>query len=317
MRHADVEAAARRIHGIVRRTPVVRNDRLDELAGNALFLKCENLQRVGAFKIRGAYNRLSLFTPHERTRGAVAFSSGNHAQGVALAASLLGIPATIVMPDDAPATKLATTRELGATVITYRRASEDREAIAGAVCERTGGTLVPPFDDARIVAGQGTCALELFDEVPDLDALVTPLGGGGLLSGCAVVANAVAPRTTVVGVEPVTGDDWRRSLAQKERVRIPLPDTIADGLQATIPGLVTWPIVQALVNDVVTVSDDEIRHAMRLLFECCRLIVEPSGAVAVAAAIAGRLTVRGARVGIVISGGNVDPATFCGLVQDA
>jgi threonine dehydratase len=310
----DVAAAAQRIRGVVTRTPVVRSDRLDELAGNALFLKCENLQRAGAFKIRGAYNRLSLLAPDERKRGVVAFSSGNHAQGVALAASLLGIPATIVMPDDAPATKLAMTRELGATVVTYRRADEDREAIAAAIRERTGGTLVPPFDDARIIAGQGTCALELFEEIPELDAIVAPLGGGGLLSGCALVAHSVAPGAEVYGAEPTAGDDWRRSLARGERVRIPLPDTIADGLQATSPGIVTWPLVKALASGVVTVSDLEIRQGMRLLFDHCRLIVEPSGAVAVAAAVNGRFPVRGARLGLVISGGNVDPRTYCRLI---
>jgi threonine dehydratase len=314
VRFEDVKAAAQRIRGVVTRTPVVHSDRLDALAGNALFLKCENLQRVGAFKIRGAYNRLSLLSPEERARGVVAFSSGNHAQGVALAASLLDIKATIVMPDDAPAIKLAMTRELGAAVITYRRADEDREAIAAAVCERTGGTLVPPFDDPRIIAGQGTCVLELCEQVPGLDAIVTPLGGGGLLSGCALVANAVAPQAKIYGVEPDAGDDWRQSLARRERVRIPLPDTIADGLQATTPGVVTWPIVSALVSEVVTVSDAEIRRAMRLLFELCRLIVEPSGAVAVAAALNGRIRARGAKMGLVISGGNVDPRTYCKLV---
>ncbi|HXW52212.1 MAG TPA: threonine/serine dehydratase [Candidatus Acidoferrales bacterium] len=310
----DVEAAAERLRGIVVRTPVVTSERLDALAGNQLFLKCENLQRIGAFKFRGAYNRLSLLSPQERKRGVVAFSSGNHAQGVALAASLLGIAATIVMPEDAPAMKLANTRELQATVVTYKRQSENREAIAAEIGANTGATLISPFDDAGIMAGQGTAALELCEQVPDLDALVVPLGGGGLLSGCAVAARSRISSIELFGVEPSAGDDWRRSLERGEPVRIALPDTIADGLQATSPGVLTWPIVRSLASGVVTVTDDEIRTAMRLAFEATRLIVEPSGAVAIAAAVTGKLPLRGRRIGVVISGGNVDPGTFRSLV---
>ncbi len=315
LRFDDIAGAAQRLRGVAIRTPVVRDDALDALAGNSLFFKCENLQRAGAFKFRGAYNRLSQLAEAERVRGVVAFSSGNHAAGVALAASLLGIAATIVMPDDAPGAKLAAVKESGASVVAYRRKDEDREAIAADICARTGATLVPPFDDYRVMAGQGTCGLELCDEVPTLQALVTPLGGGGLLSGCAVAAKKLAPDIEMFGVEPQAGDDWRRSLARGERVRIPFPQTIADGLQATSPGALTWPIVQSLVRDVFTVSDEEMQRAMRVMFDRCRLIVEPSGAVAVAAAIAGKLPFRGRRVGIVISGGNVDPEKYCALVS--
>lgn len=315
LRFDDITGAAHRLRGVAIRTPVVCDDELDALAGNALFFKCENLQRAGAFKFRGAYNRLSQLTEAARLRGVVAFSSGNHAAGVALAASLLGVAATIVMPDDAPAAKLAAVKESGASLVTYRRKDEDREAIAADICARTGATLVPPFDDYLIMAGQGTCGLELCDQVSRLQALVTPLGGGGLLSGCSVAATRLVPDIEMYGVEPQAGDDWRRSFARGERVRIPFPQTIADGLQVTSPGVLTWPIVKALVRGVVTVSDEEVQRAMRAMFDRCRLIVEPSGAVAVAAAIAGKLPFRGRRVGIVISGGNVDPEKYCALLS--
>lgn len=314
MRFADVTGAWERLRGVAEATPVVRFAELDKQAGNALFVKCENLQRIGAFKFRGAFNRLSQLSDDERRRGVVAFSSGNHAQGVALAAKLLGIPATVVMPADAPATKLQTTRELGARVVTYDRLRDDREKIAEQIRSSSNATLVPPFDDYAIMAGQGTVALELCREVPDLDALLVPLGGGGLLSGSAVAAKGLQPDIVLYGVEPQAGNDWQLSFQQHERVRIPVPATIADGLQSASPGVLTWPIVSGLVAGVVTVSDDEIRRAMRALFEYGRLVVEPSGAVAVAAAIARKTPLAGKRVGVIISGGNVDPEQFCKLI---
>ena len=311
----DVRAAARRLEGIAQRTPVMRLDALDALAGNALFVKCESLQRGGAFKFRGAYNRLSQLDDDERKRGVVAFSSGNHAQGVALAAKLLGIQATIVMPVDAPATKLAATRAHGATVVTYDRRTQDREKIASEICARTGATLVPPFDDYRIMAGQGTTALELFEEVPDLDALVVPLGGGGLLAGCAVAAKHVRPHVRLFGVEPEAGNDWQLSFKLGERQRIALPETIADGLQAPTPGELTWPIVHGSVEAILTVSDDEIREAMAQAHEHLHLVLEPSGSVGLAAALTHKVPLRSARIGVVVSGGNVDPSFFAQLVE--
>jgi len=317
LRFEDVRAAAQRLRGVVERTPVVRSSTLDAIAGNSLFVKCENLQRGGAFKFRGAYNRLAQLSDEERKRGVVAFSSGNHAQGVALAAKLLGIEATIVMPADAPAAKLEGTRRLGAQVVTYDRHTGDRERMAADICDRTGATLVPPFDDYNIMAGQGTAALELFEEVGDLDVLVTPLGGGGLLSGCAVVAHHLCPRTLVYGVEPEAGNDWQLSFNRGTPQRIALPATIADGLQAPSPGALTWPIVHELVAGILTVSDDEICDGMRAAADHLSLIVEPSGAVALAAAMRGKLPQRQARVGIVVSGGNVDRDSYERLVRNA
>jgi threo-3-hydroxy-L-aspartate ammonia-lyase len=314
LRFADISAAHERLRGVATRTPVLRVAELDSRAGNSLFIKCENLQRVGAFKFRGAYNRLVQLTPDERRRGVVAFSSGNHAAGVALAAKLLDIQATIVMPEDAPATKLETTKALGAHIVTYQRLSGDREAIAAEIVARTLATLVPPFDDYRIMAGQGTTALELCQDVADLDALIVPLGGGGLLSGCAVAARELRKDITIYGVEPQAANDWQLSFQKGERVRTEIGQTIADGLQSPAPGELTWPIVRTLVNGIVTVSDDEIRAAMKLLFEAGRLVVEPSGAVGVAAAIFDKIPLRGKRVGVVISGGNVDPARLCALI---
>jgi len=317
LQFGDITAAEQRLSGEVWHTPVLRIEELDKRSGNALFVKCENLQRIGAFKFRGAYNRLSQLSADERRAGVVAFSSGNHAQGVALAAKLLGIKATIVMPADAPATKLQSTRELGARVVTFDRRTEDREKIAEQIRAENNATLVPPFDDYGIMAGQGTVALELCREVPDLDALFVPLGGGGLLSGSAVAAKGLRQGISLYGVEPQAGNDWERSFQKGDRVRIAIPDTIADGLQATSPGALAWPIVHALVAGVLTVSDDEIRQAMRLLFEFGRLVVEPSGAVAVAAAIFRKTALRGKRIGAIISGGNVDPREFCKLISSA
>jgi threo-3-hydroxy-L-aspartate ammonia-lyase len=310
----DVVAAAARLRGVAHRTPAITSATLDARTGARAYLKAENLQRMGAFKFRGAYNRLAQLNERERAAGVVAFSSGNHAQGVALAAKLLGVPAAIVMPADAPASKLAATRGYGAEVVLYERATMNRAEIAQALAAARGATLVPPYDDPAIIAGQGTAALELIEDAGPLDVLLVCTGGGGLLSGCALAATALAPGIAVYGVETVTGDDWVQSLARNERVTIPVPDTIADGMQTQSPGELTFPIVQALCAGVVTVTDDELRDAMRFAFERLKLVIEPSGAAALAALLAGRVDVRGKRVGVTISGGNVDPATFARLI---
>jgi threonine dehydratase len=283
--------------------------------GANAFLKCENLQRMGAFKFRGAYNRIAQLTPAERAGGVVAFSSGNHAQGVALAARICGVPAAIVMPSDAPASKLAATRGYGAEVFTYDRKTMNRGAIAAELARERGATLVPPYDDAAIVAGQGTVALELLEDVPDLDVLLVCTGGGGLLAGCALAATALRPGIAVYGVEPAAGDDFARSIAAGARVEIPVPDTIADGQQTTSPGEITFPIVQRLCAGILTVTDDELRDAMRFAFERLKLVMEPSGASALAALLSGKLVVRGRRVGVVVSGGNVDAARYAEIIS--
>ncbi len=311
----DVRAAAERIAGRVHRTPVLTSRTADAVAGARLFFKCETFQRVGAFKARGAFSRLTLLSGDERRRGVVSFSSGNHAQAVALAARDLGVPATIVMPDDAPAQKLAATRGYGAEVILYHRKEEDREAIARRLVTERGVILVPPFDDEAVIAGQGTAALELLEEVPDLDVVVTPCGGAGLLAGTAVAATGLKPGIRVLGVEPEAGDDVARSLREGRRVSIPVPETIADSLQTTRVGERNFAILQALVEAVVTVSDLELRRAMAFLFSRMKLVVEPGGSAAAAAILAGRVpAVAGRRVGVVLSGGNVDAARFAELV---
>ena len=305
---ADVRQAAERLRGVANRTPVTTSRTFDSLLGARVFFKCENLQRGGAFKFRGAYNRLAALTPEERTRGVVAFSSGNHAQGVALAARELGVPATVVMPTDAPALKLAATRGYGARVVSYDRLTENREDIARRLAEEGGLTLVPPYDHPLIMAGQGTAALELIEEVGPLDWLLTPVGGGGLLSGTVIAATGLLPQIKVIGVETETSNDWVLSLAAGQPVRIPPPDTIADGMRTQQPGALTFPIVQKLAHGVITVSDDEVKEAMRFLLLRLKLLVEPTGAVPVALLLSGRLDVRGQRVGVILSGGNADPA---------
>lgn len=308
----DIREAAQRLRGIVHRTPVLASRTLNELAGCSVYLKCENLQRMGAFKFRGAYNRISRFTPEERKGGVVAFSSGNHAQGVALACKLLGIPAVIVMPEDAPKAKVEATRGYGAEVIFYDRHRSHRAEIAQQLCAERGATLVPPFDDARIVAGAGTAALELLEDVPDLDTIVTPVGGGGLLSGTAIAAHGVNPAIKLFGVEPEAGNDMQRSLQRGEIVHIDVPHTIADGLQTQAPGQITFPIVKNEGAHVVTVTDDELREGMRFAFERMKLVIEPSGAAGLAAVMTGKI--RGGKIGIIISGGNVDLSRFAELV---
>lgn len=302
----DVRAAAARLRGIAQRTPVVTSSTVDRLTGGQVFFKCENLQRAGAFKFRGAYNRLAQLTAGERTRGVVAHSSGNHAQGVALAARELGVHAVIVMNSDAPQSKIAATREYGAEVVLYDRLSEDREAISNRLKEERGLVLVPPYDDPAIMAGQGTAAMELIEDAGPLDVVLTPLGGGGLLSGTATATKALLPLATLYGVETETSDDWARSFAKGERVRIPPPDTIADGIRTQMPGELTWPIVRALVAGIAVVTEEETKAAVRFLLLRMKLLVEPSGAVPLAAVMSGRVDVRGKRVGIVLSGGNVD-----------
>ena len=311
----DVAAARARIAPYVHRTPVLTCRSLDERTGARLFFKCETFQKVGAFKARGAFSRLLLLSPAELRRGVVAFSSGNHAQAVALAARTLGAPATIVMPNDAPSLKLAATRGYGATVLLYDRREESREAIARRIMNETGAVLVPPFDDDAVIAGQGTLALELLEDVPDLEAIVTPCGGAGLLSGVAVAAKGVRPSIRLFGVEPDTGDDVRQSVAKGELVQIPVPNTIADSLQTTRPAERTLRIVRALVEEIVTVSDDDLRRAMALLASRMKLVVEPGGSAGFAAVLAGRLApAGGSRIGVVLSGGNVDPERFGRLV---
>jgi len=313
----DVRAAAARLDGVAHRTPVFTSRTLDERAGAQVFLKAESLQRGGAFKFRGAYNAIALLSDEQRARGVVAYSSGNHAQAVALAAAQLGTKATILMPHDAPPTKLEATRGYGAEVVSYDRYEEDREQLGAALAAERRLSLIPPFDHPDVVAGQGTAALELLDQAPGLDVLVTPVGGGGLIAGCATAVKGVDPAIRVLGVEPEAGDDVRRSLERGERVRIEVPRTIADGLQTTAPGELTFEIVRRLVDEVVTVTDAQLVDAMRFLFERLKLVVEPSGAAGVAAVLGG--AVQGARIGVVLSGGNVGAERFAALLdsQDA
>jgi threonine dehydratase len=308
----DVRAAAARLEGVAHRTPVITSRTLDELVGARVHLKAENLQRGGAFKFRGAYNAIASLPNDARARGVLAYSSGNHAQAVALAARLLGTTATIVMPTDAPPAKLEATRGYGAEIVPYDRWSENREAIGARLAEERGLALVKPYDDPLVMAGQGTAALELLGDVPDLDLLVTPVGGGGLIAGCATAAKALRPGLRVAGVEPDAANDTARSLAAGERIAIGVPHTIADGLQSTEPGELTFAVNRELVDEVVTVSDDEIVDAMAFLFDRLKLVVEPSGAVGVAALLTRRA--HGERIGVVLSGGNVGARRFAELL---
>ena len=302
---ADVRAAAERLRGIANRTPVMTSRTFNTLVGHDVFFKCESFQRGGAFKFRGAYNRLCQLSDEEKKRGVVAFSSGNHAQGVALAAQLLGIPATIVMPDDAPVVKLAATRGYGAKVIIYDRLTGNREQIATQLSHDRGLTLVPPFNDPGIIAGQGTAALELLEQVPDLDAIVTPVGGGGLISGCSIVAKGLSPQIKIYGVEAIGADDARQSLQQNRIISIPPPTTIADGIRVQSVGTLTFPIMRALLRDIVLVSDDEIIQALRFVISRMKLVVEPTGAVPIAAVMQHRIPGNLKRVGVIVSGGNI------------
>ncbi|GIW11647.1 MAG: pyridoxal-phosphate dependent enzyme [Chloroflexi bacterium] len=311
---ADVLAAAQRLAGVARRTPVLTSRTLDQLTGSQVFLKAESFQRGGAFKFRGAYHAIASLTPAQRAAGVVAFSSGNHAQAVALAGQLLGAPVTVFMPTDAPAAKVAATQGYGARIHWYDRQREDRAALAAAYARETGATLIPPFDHPAIIAGQGTVALELLEEVPDLDVLLVPVGGGGLIAGCLLVASEHAPRPAVFGVEPMAADDTARSLRAGRRVRIPPPETIADGLRPTEPGELTFPILQRFAAGILTVSEEAIREAVRVLLLRLKVLVEPSGAVGVAALLAG-LVPAGQRVGVVLSGGNADPLHLAAILR--
>lgn len=310
----DVMGAAERIRSYVHNTPIAQSRQLNALLGKKVYLKCEHLQRGGAFKARGAFNFLLRMTPDLRGRGVVAFSSGNHAQAVALAARELGARATIVMPDDAPRAKVAATRGYGADVHFYDRHHGDREKLARDLAAGTGATIVPPFDHEWTAEGAGTAALELLEQAPDIDTLVAPMGGGGLCSGSIIAAAHLKPSVLVYGVEPELANDWQQSLQAGERVKIAPPETIADGLRTLAPGVITFPIVHQHATPVLTVSEDQIKAAMRFLLTRMKLVVEASGAVGVAAALAGRLPSQSKAVGIILSGGNVDLqalATIC------
>jgi threonine dehydratase len=305
--YADIEAAAQRLEGVAHRTPVATSRQFDALAGCQAYFKCENLQRMGAFKFRGAYNALSRLDAAGRKAGVVAFSSGNHAQAVALAGQLLGIPATIVMPADAPAVKVAATRGYGAQIVLYDRASgESREQTAQRIATEKGATLIPPFDHADVIAGQGTAVKELVEDVGPLDDLFVCTGGAGLLSGSAIAANHLSPGIRVIGVEPEAGDDAARSFRTRTLQTVSNPDTIADGARTASMGAITFPLVLTHVHDIMTVTDAQLVEAMRFLWERMKLVVEPTGALATAGVLARPAEVRGRRVGILLSGGNVD-----------
>jgi threonine dehydratase len=310
----DVVQAAERIAGAAHRTPVLTSRTVNEEFGAKVFFKCENMQRMGAFKFRGGYNALARFSPAQRRAGVVAFSSGNHAQAIALSARLLEIPATIIMPEDAPAAKVAATRGYGATVVTYDRYTEDREQIGRALAERDGLTLIPPYDHADVIAGQGTAAKELFDEVGPLDAFFVCLGGGGLLSGSALATRALSPGCLLYGVEPEAGNDGQQSFRTGQIVHIDTPRTIADGAQTQHLGQLTFPIIQRDVDDILTVSDDELVACMRFFAERMKIVVEPTGCLGFAAARKMKDSLRGKRIGVLVSGGNIDLARFASLV---
>ncbi|MDE2250408.1 MAG: threo-3-hydroxy-L-aspartate ammonia-lyase [Gammaproteobacteria bacterium] len=310
--YANIVAAAQALQGVAHRTPVLRSRQADAASGAQLHFKCENFQRAGAFKFRGAYHALSRFDATQRLRGAVAFSSGNHAQAVALAARLLAMPAVIVMPGDAAPAKLEATREYGAEVVLYDRFAEDRAAIAQRLVRERGATLVPPFDHPDVIAGQGTVGKELFEETGPLDYLFVCVGGGGLLAGCALAAAELSPGCKVIGVEPQAGNDAQLSLRSGAIVRIPVPQTIADGAQTTAVGELTFPIMQRLVSDIVTVGDAQLRAQMRFFAERMKIVVEPTGCLAAAAVMNRVVDIRGRRVGVVVSGGNVDVARLGG-----
>jgi threonine dehydratase len=313
----DVRRAARQLEGVAHRTPVITSRTLDGRVGAEVLLKAEALQRAGSFKFRGAYNKIAALSPEERDHGVIAPSSGNHAQAVALAAGLLGAPATIVMPLDAPVLKRAATAGYGAEVVTYDRYRQDREQIASQLAEERGLTLVRPFDDPLVIAGQGTAALELVDDAGELDLLLVPVSGGGLVAGSAIAVKALCPDARVIGIEPQAGDDYRRSLEAGRRIAIEVPTTIADALQVNTPGELTFEINRRLLDGIVTVSDEELVEAMRFSFERLKLVLEPGGAAGLAALLAQKAELAGSqRVGVILSGGNVDPDRFGELLAD-
>jgi threonine dehydratase len=312
--YADVAAAAGRIEGHAHRTPVLTSRTVNEELGAEVFFKAENLQRMGAFKFRGAFNALAKFTPEQKKAGVVAFSSGNHAQGIALSAKLLGIPATIIMPHDAPALKIAATKGYGGNVVLYDRYTEDREQIGRDLAQKHGLTLIPPYDHADVLAGQGTAAKELFEEVGELDYFFVPLGGGGLLSGTALATRALSPKCKLFGVEPEAGNDGQQSFRSGAIVHIDTPKTIADGAQTQHLGNITFDIIKRDVDDILTASDAELVEAMRFFASRMKIIVEPTGGLGLAAARAMKDQLRGKRVGVLISGGNVDIERFAALM---
>jgi len=314
---SDIEAAAARLRGVAHRTPVMTSRTADEMTGAQLYFKCENLQRMGAFKFRGAYNALAQFTPPQKKGGVIAFSSGNHAQAIALSARLLGMPALIVMPQDAPPLKIAATKGYGAEVILYDRYTQDREALGAQLAAERGMTLIPPYDHPHVMAGQGTAALELVQDVGGIDVLLVCVGGGGLISGCAVAAKHLSPDCRVIGVEPEAGNDVQQSLRKGEIVHIDVPKTIADGAQTQHAGRLTFPVIQALVNDILTVSDGQLVGTMRFFMERMKLVVEPTGCLGAAAALEGVMPLRGQRVGVILSGGNIDATRYAQLLLDA
>ena len=311
----DVREAAARLGGVAHRTPVLTSRTLNALAGAEVFVKCENFQRVGAFKFRGAYNAAARLPAGRLARGIAAFSSGNHAQAIALAARELGTTAVVLMPADAPSAKREATAGYGAEVVTYDRYRQDRTALGEALAAERGLTLIPPYDHPHVIAGQGTAALELLEETGELDALVVPVGGGGLIAGSAVAAKALHPGIRVVGVEPEAGDDTKRSLAAGERVTVPVPRTIADGQAVPTPGDLTFSINRRLVDGVALVSDEEIVEAMRFAFERLKIVLEPSGATGLAALVTGRLGVPARRIGVIASGGNIGTRRFAELIS--
>jgi threo-3-hydroxy-L-aspartate ammonia-lyase len=310
----DVRLAATRIAGVAHRTPVLTSRTADGATGAKLYFKAENLQRAGAFKFRGAYNSIAALEPEARKRGVIAFSSGNHAQAIDYAASLQGAPSTIAMPSDAPAIKVAATKAYGANVVFYDRYKEDRAAIGRRLAEETGGALVPPYDHPDVIAGQGTAAMELIEEVGPLDMLVTPLGGGGLLAGTVLAAQVLSPNCAVIGVEPEAGNDGQQSLAKGEVVTIPIPKSIADGALTPSLGDHTFPIIRAGVEKIVTATDAELVKTLRFFAERMKIVVEPTGCLAAAAVLQGVLDCKGKRVGIVLSGGNVDLKALAGFL---
>jgi len=310
-----IKEAAARIDGHIHRTPVITSRSFNERAGCKVFFKCENLQRAGAFKIRGATNRILSLSGDEKRRGVAAFSSGNHAQAVALASREAGVSAVIAMPDDAPKAKVTATRAYGAEIVFYDRQNQDREAVAVEIAQRDGRVLVPPYDDYLILAGQGTCGLEFLEEVPDLDCLLAPCSGGGLFAGVSVAAKGLNPKVRCFPVEPDTADDTRQSFLKGERVAIPPPPTIADGLRVQSPGTLTFPVLQKTAEDVLTVSDDEIVETIKFFLFRMKLLVEPSGAAAAAAVLTRKLPAGAKRVGVVISGGNIDSELLSQLLS--
>ncbi len=303
---AEIDAARRRLAGRAHRTPVLTSHQFDEAAGASVFFKAENFQRAGSFKFRGAYNKVAAELERNPFREVVAYSSGNHAQAVALVSKLRGLHATIVMPKDAPAAKLAATRAYGAEIVLYDRYTEKRDEIGETLVRERGALLIPPFDDVLIMAGQGTAAAELLEMVPDLDALLVPASGGGLISGCASAAKRVRPKIEIYGVEPATADDTRQSLRKGERVAIEIPKTIADGLQVPCPGELTFPIIQETVKDVLVVTDDEMIETLTWMLERMKVLIEPSGVVGAAAVRHKKADFAGKKVGVILSGGNLD-----------